>query len=193
MIRKKFLILHGFGQDETAIKTRMKSTMSHHKNAEYHFLLAPHVLPDGKSLAWFAYDEEKPTEIDWDNLIGKKECKELFGLDESLEYIVKHIALGSYDAILGFSQGAAMLALLTMHIDLSDKLLIFVGGFIPIVNFKPLDVTLKPLQTLHVIGKKDTIVKPCFSEALASIYKDSRTLIHNNAHVIPKIPKHLLE
>lgn len=192
----KILCLHGFGQTISMFHERLKSTMSNNKGAQFTFVVAPHNLcnkdtEESKRVqGWWFYDKEKPLQLDWNTLIAQKHCKELLGLDASVQYLREHLEHNKYDVILGFSQGAAMLAVLNTTLDLSNMRLIFVGGFIPIKTDElSLVKSVKPQKTLHVFGEKDTVISTKYSEDLAGLYPGAEILKHRNAHVIPRLSK----
>lgn len=97
----------------------------------------------------------------------------------------------AYDGILGFSQGAAMTAIMASlanqkEVDL--KLVIMIGGFTPRADalqplFSPAHKICIP--SLHVMGKDDTIVEMSRSLALAEIFLNPVIVEHPGKHFIP--------
>jgi predicted esterase len=69
--------------------------------------------------------------------------------------------------IFGFSQGAAMLSLLTASnvLPKNIKFLIFACGFIPVEFEHKLDII-----SMHIIGNLDTVILPKFSKELSNIF-----------------------
>ncbi|AYV81937.1 MAG: hypothetical protein Harvfovirus82_2 [Harvfovirus sp.] len=188
---KRILCFGGFTQTDKMMENTLRGLKSQYKK-EFIFdiLPGPYVLPDGISRAWYVYSKEKPLEVDWAALNSQKEKKDLISLDDSFTYAMKALEGATYSIILGFSQGAAFLSLLAMHTDLSQYKLIFVGGFLPIKI-----TTYKPkfkYKTMHIMGKADDIIKEAWSNVLASCFEDPILLTHKYRHIIPRIPKTLI-
>ncbi|HEY0191789.1 MAG TPA: hypothetical protein VGC42_11760 [Kofleriaceae bacterium] len=101
---------------------------------------------------------------------------------------------GPFDGVLGFSQGAALAALL-VALGAFDgaaaprfDFAIAIGGFASrdpghAAAFEVAGGIDVP--TLHVIGRRDGIVAPRASHALASRFRGARVVEHDGGHVIP--------
>lgn len=116
---------------------------------------------------------------------------------------------GPFDGVFGFSQGAALAALLVglrsgdnparqasagnaLGHSIAFDFALMVGGF---VSADPDLVTLYgerlnyALPSVHVIGRSDTIVPPAASIELASRFSNPLILEHDGGHIIPTAPK----
>lgn len=133
----------------------------------------------------------------------------LDGLEHSVDYLSDVIQQsGPVHAIWGFSQGSCFAGLLMALLSLSQtdhplrKRLpstqgmlsagIFFSGFkSKIAQHQSAYESGIEAPTLHVIGEKDTAVRPERSEALARVCKDATILKHGGAHEIPHAEEHL--
>ncbi|KAL1528875.1 hypothetical protein AB1Y20_010198 [Prymnesium parvum] len=92
-----------------------------------------------------------------------------------------------FEGVFGFSQGAAMAAILCGHMKhRKPKFAIFVSGFVP-RHPEPANRLLLGVDvpSLHVIGQSDGIVTPDRSRALADIFADAMIIEHAGGHTIP--------
>lgn len=137
-------------------------------------------------LALEATCPDAPGESGWWNATGEGQLKRYVGFHESVEFLRAFIAQnGPFDAVLGFSQGAACAALL-VGAGLPIGRAILIGGF---VSNDPEHATLYAnlsLPSLHVIGQADRIVPPEASLALAARFTEPTIFEHDGGHVIPK-------
>jgi len=139
---------------------------------------------------------------------GANETRKVYeGFDESMRFIRRVIdERGPFDACFGFSQGAAMAAIVSsilehpsLHPSFSDpplaaqkpfKAAILVAGFrlnLPAVWNKGSDGTCTKLSTrsLHVIGNTDVIVSEDRSESLVNVFDKPRVERHDGGHFVP--------
>lgn len=128
--------------------------------------------------------------------------KQTSGFDSSLAYLKAIFAkLGPFDGILGFSQGAAMTALLCAHKDelrgkIDFRFTILCSGFA--INLSDLEQGSINCPSLHIFGSdpgKDRQICNEASEDLAKYFEDgSRTIIqHDCGHIIPTRPLYVDE
>ncbi|KAH9812928.1 serine hydrolase FSH [Melampsora americana] len=132
------------------------------------------------------------------------------GLDETMTFLREVIdTQGPFDACFGFSQGAALAAVLSSVLespnlheafsslkDQSDgqkafKAVVLVAGFkldLPPewygVRPESKSQTLKT-RSLHILGRTDTIVGTDRSEALVSAFTNPRVEWHEGSHFVP--------
>jgi hypothetical protein len=115
------------------------------------------------------------------------------GMDETLEYMDEQLrAHGPFDVVVGFSQGAVLLTVLTMwylqHQNVTWwKLAVCVGGVrVSGANCQPLFVDeqgremLVPLPSVHVVGKTDSLYDEGLK--LADMWAD-----HPEGSALPKL------
>ncbi|XP_053864414.1 esterase OVCA2 [Malaclemys terrapin pileata] len=134
---------------------------------------------------WFS----RPREETFDALEEAAACK---GLDESLDAVARALAEhGPFDGLLGFSQGAALAALLCALQQRGDarfpfEFAILVAGFksraAPHSGYyrEPIAV-----PSLHVLGDTDRVIPPGLSRELASHFVDPAVLTHPGGHFVP--------
>ncbi len=177
--KPKVLCLHGFcRQSEDLKKTGFMKVLSTHYDLVY--ADAPHQLAEG-SRAWFYYDAEEPTKVDWTNIVTADPDK-LLGHQESLNYLQNLLAQDpTITAIFGFSQGAAMLSLLAYSNLLPQRItkLIFACGFHPLSQSYNCS-----LPSLHIMGIKDQTIPNPLSLALLQNYPNGVLVKHEGTHVI---------
>src|SRR5204863_205606 len=104
-----------------------------------------------------------------------------------------------FDGVLGFSQGAALAALLVgvaameraaagaTGSPLAFDFAVMVGGFVSAdAEHAPLYQALRAAEvpSLHVIGRADRVVSPEASRALAARFAGARVVEHDGGHVM---------
>lgn len=192
----------GYTQDAAAFskKTAVIRKSLARQNISFHYVSAPHrVEPIGpvedsdpeKCLGWWKGQHWGST---------KEIEKRMFG--ESLEYLLDVVRKeGPFDGVLGFSQGAAMAALLCARLQTGSTELglqmprfgVFVAGFDPTTadTFQPLMESAGRIAvqgSLHISGARDTLVIPDRTRALMNNFFDPATAIwhsHAGGHVVP--------
>ncbi|THG97841.1 hypothetical protein EW026_g4250 [Hermanssonia centrifuga] len=124
------------------------------------------------------------------------------GLEASFDLLRDVLKKDHYDGVLGFSQGAAMAALLAALLQKPDTYPAFlVDGKPPhpplsfciaVAGFKPPGPTSDALflpsystQTLHVLGKNDVIVVEERSKTLLDVSSNKRVEWHDGGHFVP--------
>lgn len=116
------------------------------------------------------------------------------GLDAALATVARALQqLGPFDGLLGFSQGAALAALVCALGQAGDarfpvpRFLILVSGFCPRGrDFKePILQAPLALPSLHVFGDSDRVIPSQESLQLANQFPGAVTLTHTGGHFIP--------
>ncbi|KAK6288527.1 hypothetical protein POUND7_000068 [Theobroma cacao] len=122
------------------------------------------------------------------------------GFDASLGYLRKVFSeQGPFDGILGFSQGAAMAALVCAQRerikgDIDFRFVILCSGFaLPLPAFKQGSINC---PSLHIFGRdpgKDRQITSHTSRYLASLFEDGCSVIieHEFGHIIPTRPPYI--
>uniref|UniRef100_A0A803KN15 Rhodanese domain-containing protein n=1 Tax=Chenopodium quinoa TaxID=63459 RepID=A0A803KN15_CHEQI len=124
------------------------------------------------------------------------------GFTESLLYLKSVVSKdGPFDGILGFSQGAAMVALICaergrLDLELGFRFVILCSGFA--VNLAGHEKGSITLPTLHVFGSEDggdRQISSGFSRDLSSYFEDGCRVIieHDSGHIIPTRPPYIDE
>lgn len=210
----KVLVLHGYGQSAHIFSKRLAALRkSFGKDLEFVFINAPHVLepvdltghgitldalgasevsavsedPALKPRAWYKSD---PTRTRTD------------GLEESLAFLRDTLKAQRLEGVFGFSQGAAMAALLAALLERPHRYAPFlVDGEPPhpplkfcvsVSGFKiagPMSAAVfsdgYATPTLHVLGKNDIIVVEERSRVLINISIGKRVEEHDGGHFVP--------
>ncbi|OBZ69868.1 Ovarian cancer-associated gene 2 [Grifola frondosa] len=211
---RKVLMLHGYAQNAAIFAKRMGAVRKAcGKDIDLVFVDAPHILtpvditqafstkPEGEDVTAETATETDPTLLPrgWWKIDGARIKS---GLEESIAHLRDILKQDHYDGIFGFSQGAAMAAVITAllekpHLDPSFLIdgkpphppltfCISVAGFRP---RSPLcDAVLLPsysTPTLHVLGRTDVIVLAERSKALVEVATNSRVEYHDGGHFVP--------
>ncbi|XP_012787368.2 esterase OVCA2 [Sorex araneus] len=143
--------------------------------------------------------EEQPrgwwfSEADADVFTALEEPAACRGLDAALATVARALQqLGPFDGLLGFSQGAALAALVCALGQAGDarfpvpRFLILVSGFCPRGrDFKePILQAPLALPSLHVFGDTDRVIPSQESMQLANLFPGAVTLTHTGGHFIP--------
>ncbi|KAL7124890.1 hypothetical protein ABFS83_14G079100 [Erythranthe nasuta] len=217
-IRKlRILCLHGFRQNASSFKGRTSSFAKKLKNmAEFVFIDAPHELPFiyqnhtsetpfpnrcNRKFAWLVssdYDDRKH-DADWsmakapfDSLQYQQQTE---GFDKSIDYLKTIFSQqGPFDGILGFSQGAAMAALVGAKMEklkgeIDFRFVILCSGF-AVNNIADYGEGSINCPSLHIFGNKEGKDRQINCEAsknVASLFEKgcSVTVEHELGHIIP--------
>lgn len=116
------------------------------------------------------------------------------GFERSVEYLKTVFSeKGPFDGILGFSQGAAMAALVSAHREefkgeIAFRFVILCSGFC--VNMGGYEEGSINLPSLHIFGHKEGKDRQIDCEAskqLASLFENGCSVIieHDSGHIIP--------
>lgn len=187
----KILFLHGFCQNATIFSTKISvlRKLLIKNGFELVFAEGTVVIPGGIAAS--------AIQRGW----WREENKKYLNFDKSREKLINlsdHHA--GFDGVVGFSQGAAMAAL--MAFDLKPKFIILVSGFIPrdesllsvLYGSNRSDVSKddwkSQLKILNVIGSNDMLVDKQISLDLASLFEsyspgNSTILMHDGGHLVP--------
>ncbi|XP_073144999.1 rhodanese-like domain-containing protein 6 isoform X2 [Henckelia pumila] len=215
----RILCLHGFRQNASSFKGRTASLSKKLKNiTEFVFVDAPHELPfiyqppvanqppecpsfkmSNQKFAWLvAPDHAKETDNEWkmanipfDPLQYQQQTE---GSEKSFNYLKTLFSqAGPFDGILGFSQGAAMAALVCANQgilkgEIDFRFVILCSGFA--VNMGDYAEGSITCPSLHIFGSKEGKDRQIDCEAskhLASLFDNSNSTIieHDLGHIIP--------
>ncbi|KAL1341394.1 hypothetical protein HN51_027865 [Arachis hypogaea] len=152
-----------------------------------------------KKFAWLvAPNSDGSTDVNWKIAEGPFDPlqyqQQTEGYDTSLSHLKNVFSQqGSFDGILGFSQGAAMAALISaqqeqLKGEMDFKFVIICSGFA--LNVKEMERGIIKCPSLHIFGNehgKDRQIANQASKELASLYDDGCSVIieHDCGHIIP--------
>uniref|UniRef100_A0A0K0FU53 UPF0483 protein CG5412 (inferred by orthology to a D. melanogaster protein) n=1 Tax=Strongyloides venezuelensis TaxID=75913 RepID=A0A0K0FU53_STRVS len=208
-IKKKLKILcfHGYRQNELIFKEKTGGLRKTVKSlAEFEFLngpLIPNISSDDKNQG---DDTESNTELKSEprgwwfskedgTFFSRDVCDIATGFDDSVKNAIDYINKnGPFDGLLGFSQGASMVHLLTSmacknQIPLSWKFIIMMSSFksLSSVHKDLVEYEIKGIPSLQIFGETDKIVYCERSEDLSKLFKEPEPCIikHPGGHCVP--------
>ncbi|XP_066507353.1 esterase OVCA2 [Hoplias malabaricus] len=206
----RVLCVHGYRQNSNAFRDKtgaLRKLLK--KHVELVFINAPHyILPrqsnsqekDNPSIAsdeeqrgwWFSNIQERSFD-------ARQECESSLGLAESLDTLRLAVKeLGPFDGILGFSQGAALVAMICalqerkLETIFNFRFAILVAGFRSACAqhqhfYEDLQATV---PSLHVFGQEDKVIPEQMSRDLLSMFPGAHILTHPGGHFIPATSAH---
>ncbi|XP_074045300.1 esterase OVCA2 [Macrotis lagotis] len=196
----RILCLAGFRQSERGFREKTGSLRKALRGrAELVLLPGPHPVPEPAPPAGPRPPQEEPRAW-WFSEPGAaafsalEEPAECRGLEAALGAVARAVAdLGPLDGLLGFSQGAALAALVCALGQAGDprfpplRFVILVSGFIPRgpALAPPFQRAPLGLPSLHVVGDSDRIIPAPESLRLAGRFSGAVTLRHPGGHFIP--------
>ncbi|KAJ7594261.1 FSH1-domain-containing protein [Mycena floridula] len=208
------LVLHGYSQNATMFSKRLGALRKQcGKDIEFVFCDGPVVLypadltgfasptPENTDPAADVYADPALTPRGWWKTNSNK--TQTTGLDSSLLLLRDILKSRKFDGVFGFSQGAALAALLAALLErphvypefLTDgqpphppfQFCVAVAGFRissnPLVDIIYGDSYSTP--TLHVVGRTDIIVTPERAQKLVDLSSDKRVEEHDGGHFVP--------
>lgn len=177
----------------------------------------PFSLGDGAEAEerWQGIVDKNANRCWWQHDLSGQSLRPYAGFDEALKYVTDYIRdHGPYDGIFGFSQGAAMAAIVanreslvklallvlpfvftqartedqdraTLDSDVSD-VQEYASGVRIVPGYEKLfEITNENLQTVVVYGSDDQVVPPIRSRHLASLFPNSTEVVHEGGHLVP--------
>ncbi|KAL5700337.1 Rhodanese-like domain-containing protein 6 [Ranunculus cassubicifolius] len=219
----RILCLHGFRQNASSFKGRTSSFAKKLKNiAQLVFIDAPHELPFiyhprphdapplhencNKKFAWLVSSDYSSSnrKTNWEMADAPFDPlqykQQIDGYEVSLSYLKGIFSeMGPFDGVLGFSQGAAMTALLCAERERLDgvelKFVILCSGFALNLGSR-VEVGSIDCPALHIFGDregKDRQIGCQDSKELAALFDESCsvTITHESGHIIPTQPPYI--
>ncbi|XP_036624577.1 esterase OVCA2 [Trichosurus vulpecula] len=196
----RILCLAGFRQSERGFREKTGSLRKALRGrAELLYLSGPHPIPEPAPAPGPYSREEEPrgwwfSEPEAASFSALEEPAECRGLDEALGVVGQAMAQhGPLDGLLGFSQGAALAALVCALAQSGDprfplpRFVILISGFRPRGPRLTLPFRQAPLMlpSLHVLGETDRVIPTRESLELAACFSGAVTLSHPGGHFIP--------
>ncbi|XP_027718155.1 esterase OVCA2 [Vombatus ursinus] len=196
----RILCLAGFRQSERGFREKTGSLRKALRGrAELLYLSGPHPIPEPAPPAGPHSPEEEPrgwwfSDPEAAVFSALEEPAECRGLEEALSVIGRAMAeCGPLDGLLGFSQGAALAALVCALGQAGDprfplpRFVILISGFRPRGPklAQPFPQAPLLLPSLHVLGETDRVIPSQESLELAGCFSGAVTLSHPGGHFIP--------
>ncbi|XP_075445413.1 esterase OVCA2 [Ascaphus truei] len=197
----RLLALHGYRQNERSFREKTGALRKILRGrAEIVSFSAPLLVPEPDTSSsgegsgpaqdeprgwWFS----NPHNNSFDAMEEVKNCA---GLEESLQTVAKALCeLGPFNGILGFSQGAALVAMLCALKQRGDTrfqfdFAVLVAGF-KSRSSQHEEYYREPIAvpSLHVYGETDRVIPGNMSQDLASHFEKPVILTHAGGHFVP--------
>ncbi|KAJ7777914.1 FSH1-domain-containing protein [Mycena maculata] len=206
--KRTILVLHGYSQNATVFSKRLGALRKQcAKTVDFVFIDGPIILQPAdlpqvtlEALGTSSEAIEMNESRGWWKWNGNR--SEAIGLPESLEVLRDVLKTRKFDGVLGFSQGAAMGALLSALLErphtyppfLVDgntphppfQFCVAVSGFRPSGSIADaIFQTAYATPTLHILGRTDVIVVEERSRKLIDISTNARVEEHDGGHFVP--------
>ncbi|XP_061659947.1 esterase OVCA2 [Syngnathoides biaculeatus] len=197
----RVLCLHGYRQNGASFREKtgaLRKLLK--KKVNFVYVDAPHLLEGAQGSGG-----EEPERRGWwfsdpgaRTFSAQQRCEESSGLDESVAAVLQAVRRdGPFDGILGFSQGAALAAMLCAlqesgrKPDLAFRFAVLVAGFRSGCA-QHLSFYSAPLATpsLHVLGLDDGVIPADMSRDLLPVFRDPHVLTHPGGHFVPAASAH---
>jgi len=186
----KILCLHGYGQTSAKFMHSFQGFWNRLRDLGCHLYFPEAIhsvspFSGGEGKGWFTVSPN-------DKILGLQandffESKCYLGVDESVSNLEEFIENnGSFDGIIGYSQGGVMATILNGLNKISVKFMILVGIY-PVTDEKLLDLKIYDnieIPVLGIYGIKDDVVLSEYSKDAYLHIKNSEVHTHNGGHVI---------
>ncbi|EJD08107.1 FSH1-domain-containing protein [Fomitiporia mediterranea MF3/22] len=214
MAAKKVLMLHGYSQNAAIFSKRMGAVRKAcGKDIDFVFVDAPHVLQPvdlaglntdalGASEANTTTPEPNPAELPRGWFRSNPERTIYAGVEESLSVLRDILAKDKFEGVFGFSQGAAMAALITAVLEKPElyppilvddqpphpafKFCVAVSGFKPNdPHWSRFFIPDYATPTLHIFGINDVIIPLERVRTLIDVSAHRVVATHDGGHFVP--------
>ncbi|XP_028322895.1 esterase OVCA2 [Gouania willdenowi] len=211
----RVLCIHGYRQNGASFRDKTGALRKLlRKQVELVYLSAPLCVPRNSHQEVIAKETDEaaapgPTgdedhrgwwfsDIQARSFSAQQQCDQSLGLDESLATVREAVqSQGPFDGVLGFSQGAALVAMLCslqeqkLERDFSFRFAILVAGFRSACNeHQVFYKSLLQMPSLHVFGLEDRVIPDSMSRELLPLFQDPQVLIHPGGHFVPAASAH---
>lgn len=206
----RIAVLHGWCQNASVLRDKLhgfvRKLCGADCGADIIFLEAPHVIPAGdagervNARGWWTYSASDRSDV-----TDFETRRTYYGWDESRRVITSAAAThGPFDVLVGFSQGAVAVHLLTCELEAyarhgvtsalpegcrgmkPPRAVICVAGF-PAACALPLsEGQLLETPSLHVSSEADIRVPAEMQRSLAARFKAPEMLMHDKGHSVPQ-------
>ncbi|XP_017758557.1 PREDICTED: esterase OVCA2 [Eufriesea mexicana] len=199
----RILAIHGYAQSDVVFKSKLGSLRkAFKKQIDFVFLRGPHKVPmksnfniDGPEEAygwWFNTEDHIFKAIIPSNLA--------VGFEDSVAVIEKAFQeFGSFDGILGFSQGAAFATILCFMkqknlLQIKFDFVIIISGFKSLCAPHAIYYNeMISIPSLHVYGKNDQVIPTEMAREVSEMFINKTDIIHEGGHYIPGKKEHYKE
>ncbi|XP_041948315.1 esterase OVCA2 [Alosa sapidissima] len=205
----RVLCLHGYRQNAVSFREKTGALRKLLKNrVELVYITAPLEVPSqldnaqgcgqaGEVTAealrgwWFSDGQQR-------SFHAGQECEESEGLEASVEVVRAAVReQGPFDGVLGFSQGAALVAMLLalqesgQEPELCFHFAIIISGFrSACAQHARFYSTPVATPTLHVFGEVDAVIPIQMSRDLLAVFEEPDVLTHSGGHFVPAASAH---
>ncbi|XP_029375617.1 esterase OVCA2 [Echeneis naucrates] len=211
----RVLCVHGYRQSGSSFRDKtgaLRKLLK--KHVELVYLSAPHGVTHGvthgapqareekEDCSGPAGDEEPRgwwfSDVQARSFSAQQQCEESVGLEESVTVVRETVKFqGPFDGILGFSQGAAFVAMLCslqeqkLEPEFHFRFAILVAGFQSACKeHRKFYNTSLQIPSLHVFGLEDRVIPDSMSRELLPSFQDPQVLIHPGGHFVPAASAH---
>ncbi|XP_076876435.1 esterase OVCA2 [Brachyhypopomus gauderio] len=198
----RVLCVHGYRQNSSSFREKTGALRKLlRKQVELVFINAPHQVPpissaqvqeksasDEDQRGWWFSDSQARS------FDARQQCESSLGLEESVEAVRMAVKdQGPFDGILGFSQGAALVAMICALQERKQepvfnfRFAVLVAGFRSACAqhqhfYENLEITL---PSLHVFGQEDKVIPEQMSRDLLPTFPRAHVLTHPGGHFVP--------
>lgn len=210
----RILCIHGYRQNGNSFREKtgaLRKLLK--KQVELVFISAPHQVlaiqeencatnqQPGKTIN--VGDEDQRgwwfSDVHARSFNARQECESSLGLEESIEAVKAALKdLGPFSGILGFSQGAALVAMLCalqeqkLEPDFNFRFAVLVAGFRSACSEHQrfYEGPAMTIPSLHVFGQDDRVIPEEMSRDLLPAFDGAQVLLHPGGHFIPAASSH---
>ncbi|XP_029030191.1 esterase OVCA2 [Betta splendens] len=209
----RVLCVHGYRQNSSSFREKtgaLRKLLK--KQVELVYVGAPHSVQAARSEASSEKEngsgpgpavEDDPrgwwfSDVQARSFSAQQQCEESLGLDQSVTAVREAVKDdGPFDGIMGFSQGAAFVAMLCclqeqkLEPEFGFRFAILVAGFRSACKEHEKFYSV-PLQmpSLHVFGLEDRVIPDSMSRELLPSFLEPQVLIHPGGHFVPAASAH---
>ncbi|XP_055791613.1 esterase OVCA2 isoform X2 [Salvelinus fontinalis] len=207
----RILCIHGYRQNSGSFREKTGALRKLLKKyVELVYMSAPHRVPQtgdaqGKENEVGPGGDEAPrgwwfSDTQARSFDAGQQCQASLGLEESVEAVRTAVKdLGPFDGVLGFSQGAALVAMLcsiqeqNLEPQFQFRFAILVAGFRSACsehqrfNGGPAPLVI---PSLHVFGQEDQVISDRMSRELLPLFQEPQVLTHPGGHFVPAASAH---
>lgn len=199
----KILCIHGYRQNAKMFKEKTGALRKMLKKyIDCDFITAPHLVPPGNkgSAAWADVktlpDDESEGERGWwfsreDDWFKSDHVSDIAkGFETTLDLVISTLEGNKYDGILGFSQGASLVSILSLIQQQQNKqwfkFAILFSGFKShsSQHDKYYSGAKSEIPSLHVYGEGDEVVSASMSLDVVECYSNTKVKTHPGGHFI---------
>ncbi|XP_021447303.2 esterase OVCA2 isoform X2 [Oncorhynchus mykiss] len=207
----RILCIHGYRQNSGSFREKTGALRKLLKKyVELVYMSAPHRVPQtgdaqGKENEVGPGGDEAPrgwwfSDTQARSFDAGQQCQASLGLEESVEAVRTAVKdLGPFDGVLGFSQGAALVAMLcsiqeqNLEPQFQFRFAILVAGFrSACLEHQGFYGSPAPLAipSLHVFGQEDQVISDRMSRELLPLFQEPQVLTHPGGHFVPAASAH---